>query len=109
MVEDKGKKLKVSERGEDDNSDNIDEKLVLSIEKLQEIQDELEKVKPINPPVFFVHVKCFLFLDILFFMHRFVPTKSPIDLLCLEYVRNFGNPAVCGWKEVIFCFSRIML
>lgn len=48
MVEDKGKKLKVSEKGEDDCSDNIDEKLVLSIEKLQEIQDELEKVIPIN-------------------------------------------------------------
>ncbi|KAF3437732.1 hypothetical protein FNV43_RR20488 [Rhamnella rubrinervis] len=44
MVEDKGKKLKVSEKGEDDCSDNIDEKLVLSIEKLQEIQDELEKI-----------------------------------------------------------------
>ena len=44
MVEDKGKKPKLADRSEDQNSDSIDEKLVLSIEKLQEIQDELEKV-----------------------------------------------------------------
>ncbi|KAL5544449.1 hypothetical protein UlMin_008233 [Ulmus minor] len=43
MVEDKGKKPKLSEKPEDQN-DAIDEKLVLSIEKLQEIQDELEKI-----------------------------------------------------------------
>ncbi|RWR84029.1 Nucleosome assembly protein NAP [Cinnamomum micranthum f. kanehirae] len=43
MVADKGKKSKLAE-GPDGDSDNIDEKLVLSIEKLQEIQDELEKV-----------------------------------------------------------------
>jgi hypothetical protein len=39
MVADKSKKLKVS-----DNSEEIDGELVLSVEKLQEIQDELEKV-----------------------------------------------------------------
>lgn len=44
MVADKGKKAKLSEKPEDDNSEVIDEKLVISIEKLQEIQDELEKV-----------------------------------------------------------------
>lgn len=44
MVADKGKKAKLSDKGEEDNSEVIDEKLVLSIEKLQEIQDELEKV-----------------------------------------------------------------
>lgn len=44
MVADKGKKLKLSEKGEEENSDHIDGDLVLSIEKLQEIQDELEKV-----------------------------------------------------------------
>lgn len=46
MVADKGKKMKVAERGEEEEEDNnqIDEALVLSIEKLQEIQDELEKV-----------------------------------------------------------------
>uniref|UniRef100_A0A2N9J4X8 NAP1-related protein 2 n=1 Tax=Fagus sylvatica TaxID=28930 RepID=A0A2N9J4X8_FAGSY len=45
MVADKGKKLKLSEKGEEENnSETIDEKLVLSIEKLQEIQDELEKI-----------------------------------------------------------------
>ncbi|KAJ4962036.1 hypothetical protein NE237_021946 [Protea cynaroides] len=43
MVSDKAKKPKVSEKGEED-SDHIDGELVLSIEKLQEIQDELEKV-----------------------------------------------------------------
>lgn len=43
MVADKGKKLKV-EKGEEENSELIDGDLVLSIEKLQEIQDELEKI-----------------------------------------------------------------
>lgn len=42
MVVDKTKKLKVSEKGE--NMAGIDGELVLSIEKLQEVQDELEKV-----------------------------------------------------------------
>ncbi|KAF3444783.1 hypothetical protein FNV43_RR14476 [Rhamnella rubrinervis] len=41
MVADKGKKSKVSQ---DEDSDHIDGELVLSIEKLQEVQDELEKV-----------------------------------------------------------------
>lgn len=40
MVADKGKKTKV----EEENAEQIDSELVLSIEKLQEIQDELEKV-----------------------------------------------------------------
>ncbi|OVA09022.1 Nucleosome assembly protein (NAP) [Macleaya cordata] len=44
MVADKGKKSKVAERGEEEDSDHIDTELVLSIERLQEIQDELEKV-----------------------------------------------------------------
>ncbi|CAI0549176.1 unnamed protein product [Linum tenue] len=43
MVADKGKKLKVEKSGEEENH-HIDEELVLSIEKLQEIQDELEKI-----------------------------------------------------------------
>ncbi|XP_027367615.1 NAP1-related protein 2-like isoform X1 [Abrus precatorius] len=42
MVADKSKKLKVSDKGE--NVDDVDGELVLSIEKLQEIQDELEKI-----------------------------------------------------------------
>ncbi|KAJ4972864.1 hypothetical protein NE237_006038 [Protea cynaroides] len=42
MVSDKAKKPKVSEKGEED-SDHIDGELILSMEKLQEIQDELEK------------------------------------------------------------------
>ncbi|KAK3226730.1 hypothetical protein Dsin_006592 [Dipteronia sinensis] len=40
MVADKGKKTKV----EEENTEQIDSELVLSIEKLQEIQDELEKI-----------------------------------------------------------------
>lgn len=45
MVADKGKKMKVAERGEEEEDNNqIDEALVLSIEKLQEVQDDLEKV-----------------------------------------------------------------
>ncbi|KAM5570734.1 NAP1-related protein 2 [Rosa sericea] len=44
MVADKGKKPKLSDKPEDENPDQIDEKLVLSIEKLQEVQDELEKI-----------------------------------------------------------------
>ncbi|KAJ9677397.1 hypothetical protein PVL29_022399 [Vitis rotundifolia] len=44
MVTDKGKKLKQSEKEEEVNSDHIDGDLVLSIEKLQEIQDDLEKI-----------------------------------------------------------------
>uniref|UniRef100_A0A5B6Z912 Putative NAP1-related protein 2 n=1 Tax=Davidia involucrata TaxID=16924 RepID=A0A5B6Z912_DAVIN len=44
MVTDRGKKLKVAERPEEEDSDHIDGELVLSIEKLQEVQDELEKV-----------------------------------------------------------------
>jgi len=44
VVVDKGKRSKAAERADEEDSDHIDEKLVLSIEKLQEIQDELEKV-----------------------------------------------------------------
>ncbi|PSS35150.1 NAP1-related protein [Actinidia chinensis var. chinensis] len=43
MVADCGKKLKVVERTEEEDSDHIDSELVLSIEKLQEVQDELDK------------------------------------------------------------------
>ncbi|KAK4750429.1 hypothetical protein SAY87_003911 [Trapa incisa] len=46
MVSDKGKKVKVSaaEKVEEENSVHLDGELVVSIEKLQEIQDELEKI-----------------------------------------------------------------
>ncbi|XP_059670322.1 NAP1-related protein 2-like [Cornus florida] len=44
MVAELGKKSKVAERPEEDDPDHIDGELVLSIEKLQEVQDELEKV-----------------------------------------------------------------
>ncbi|GMH21939.1 hypothetical protein Nepgr_023782 [Nepenthes gracilis] len=43
MVADKGKKLKVNDKNEE-SYEQIDGDLVLSIEKLQEIQDELEKI-----------------------------------------------------------------
>ncbi|XP_077248957.1 NAP1-related protein 1-like isoform X2 [Tasmannia lanceolata] len=43
MVGDKGKKSKLTPQGEDECSEQIDGDLVLSIEKLQEVQDELEK------------------------------------------------------------------
>nr|XP_043635883.1 NAP1-related protein 1-like isoform X2 [Erigeron canadensis] len=45
MVADKGKKPKIPEKVEDEeNAEQIDSELVLSIEKLQEVQDELEKI-----------------------------------------------------------------
>ncbi|WOL17141.1 NAP1-related protein 2 isoform X2 [Canna indica] len=45
MVADKGKKPKAAQPGnEEEGTEHIDGELVLSIEKLQEIQDELEKV-----------------------------------------------------------------
>nr|DAD34859.1 TPA_asm: hypothetical protein HUJ06_005499 [Nelumbo nucifera] len=44
MGADKGKKSKVAEGGEEEDSDHVDGELVHSIEKLQEIQDELEKI-----------------------------------------------------------------
>ncbi|KAG5230016.1 NAP1-related protein [Salix suchowensis] len=43
VADNKGKKLKVAEKGEEDNN-QIDEELVIFIEKLQEIQDDLEKI-----------------------------------------------------------------
>jgi hypothetical protein len=48
MVADKSKKLKLS-----DNTEEIDGELVLSVEKLQEIQDELEKVPKFHSIFFF--------------------------------------------------------
>lgn len=44
MVAEKGKKSKPADKVEDDGSDHIDVELVQCIEKLQEVQDELEKV-----------------------------------------------------------------
>lgn len=44
MVADKGKKPKIGEKIVEENEEQIDGELVLSIEKLQEVQDELEKV-----------------------------------------------------------------
>ncbi|XP_010539964.1 PREDICTED: NAP1-related protein 2-like [Tarenaya hassleriana] len=44
MVADKSKKAKTEENPQEENAEQIDGELVLSIEKLQEIQDELEKI-----------------------------------------------------------------
>ena len=44
MVADKGKKPKFGEKIEEEGAEQIDSELILSIEKLQEVQDELEKV-----------------------------------------------------------------
>ncbi|KAL4361375.1 hypothetical protein GQ457_04G036580 [Hibiscus cannabinus] len=44
MVADKGKKSKLEEKGMKENAEQIDAALVFSIEKLQEIQEELYKV-----------------------------------------------------------------
>lgn len=41
MIADRGKKSKITE---EEDSDHIDADLVLSIEKLQEVQDQLDKV-----------------------------------------------------------------
>jgi template-activating factor I len=55
MVADKGKKSKVAE-----DSDHIDGELVLSVENLQEVQDELEKVIFSTP--FFILLRVCLFV-----------------------------------------------
>ncbi|KAK9066538.1 hypothetical protein SSX86_013861 [Deinandra increscens subsp. villosa] len=44
MVADKGKKPKLGDKIDEENDEQIDGELVLTIEKLQEIQDELEKI-----------------------------------------------------------------
>ncbi|XP_006390407.2 NAP1-related protein 1 [Eutrema salsugineum] len=44
MVADKSKKAKTEEKVEEENVEQIDGELVFSIEKLQEIQDDLEKI-----------------------------------------------------------------
>lgn len=50
MGADKGKKQKLGEVEQGNNgSEQLDGELVLSIEKLQEIQDELEKVNLSHP------------------------------------------------------------
>ena len=58
----KDKKLKVAEKGEEDNN-QTDEELVLSIEKLQEIQDDLEKVVEMLHAFFFcMRFQCHIYI-----------------------------------------------
>lgn len=55
MVADKGKKMKMSEKGEESNhSEQMEGEFFLSVEKLQEIQDELEKVRGLQIHVFHI-------------------------------------------------------
>jgi hypothetical protein len=58
MLADKGKKSKVAE-----DSDHIDSELVLSIENLQEVQDELEKVI-FSTPFFYSRACAFVFMSL---------------------------------------------
>lgn len=58
MAADKGKRSKVAEKGAEE-SDHIDGELVLSIERLQEIQDEIEKVSRRAPAPFLVPISDF--------------------------------------------------
>lgn len=52
MVADKGKKPKIGEKIAEEGAEEIDLELVKSIEKLQEAQDELEKVHFYNERLF---------------------------------------------------------
>lgn len=62
MAAEKGKKLKVAEKGDADSAEHLDAELLQSIEKLQEIQDELEKVRISfqSRCIVFVRIRCFL-------------------------------------------------
>ncbi|KAM0958259.1 hypothetical protein EV1_023339 [Malus domestica] len=44
MVADAAKQPKLTERAPEDDADHLDKELVLSVQKLQEVQDELDKV-----------------------------------------------------------------
>ena len=68
MVADKGKKSKLAERGPEDESDHIDGELVMNIEKLQEVQDELEKVQFLTTFLLNIVVCGFGFIRILVFV-----------------------------------------
>lgn len=71
MVAEKGKKSKPPVKVDDDDADHIDVELVQYIEKLQEVQDELEKVTSFAPS--------FLFS---------LPTWMPIAFtLCMHFLR----------------------
>jgi hypothetical protein len=85
MVADKGKKLKVTEEEE---TDHIDGELVISIEKLQELQDELEKV----------------FFSLSFSLPLCVCFYSSHIYLIFFFVCGGGG---CGWVVEAVC--RILL
>ncbi|KAG7016142.1 NAP1-related protein 2 [Cucurbita argyrosperma subsp. argyrosperma] len=57
MVAEKGKKSKPADKVEDDEADHVDVELVHYIEKLQEVQDELEKVE-------YFHIDLYLALNL---------------------------------------------
>lgn len=62
MVADKGKKPKIGEKIVKENDEQIDDELILSIEKLQEVQDELEKVLNLVVVVVVVIYRFFMLL-----------------------------------------------
>lgn len=103
MVADKSKKLKVSEKGE--NAEEIDGELVLSIEKLQEIQDELEKVSNSLCLVLFV----FSNSQIWSFQSSFPVCSinaSELDASNLTEYLCFRNVIKFDW---VLCFSLIWM
>lgn len=77
MVADKGKKTKV----EEENAEQIDSELVLSIEKLQEIQDELEKVFFFNRIyAYFCYILSIIWFTFCLIAEKFEPLFHVVDL-----------------------------
>lgn len=80
MVADKGKKTKV----EEENAEQIDSELVLSIEKLQEIQDELEKVYFLYKIMLIFVLFCF-FKYIIWFTFCLFAEKFEVCCFCSRF------------------------
>lgn len=91
MVADKGKKAKHSEKAEDDNSEVIDEKLVISIEKLQEIQDELEKVL----------IQCLYALSLYHSFLDFLFSRAMCLVVTRREMKRSGSVSL--WPMLFFC------
>lgn len=89
MIADRGKKSKVAD---EQDSEHIDAELVLSIEKLQEVQDQLDKVS-----LFAFE----FFLITLSYGREFLIVRLPIDIymylcihICMNRYSNFFSPVV---------------
>lgn len=100
MGADKGKKQKVGELEEENNvAEKIDGELVLSIEKLQEIQDELEKVILFFSFLFLILISDFYFLFTLPLLKKLrIFQENCCCLILKEFLRN---------KNWFFLFSHI--